>query len=210
MIEIKDLELVINKSVILKNINLSFEDGHIYGIVGRNGCGKTMLLRVICGFIRPTKGTVSISGSSSKVSAVDSGQIGMIIENPGFIPDRSGYANLKFLAGLRGEIKDDEIKEAIRMVGLDPDSKKKVGKYSLGMRQRLALAQAFMENQQILCLDEPFNGLDEEGVATMRELLLRFKKEGRLIIIVSHSREDIDYLCDVKYHMSKGEIDDIL
>ena len=132
--------------------------------------------------------------------------IGIIIEHPGFLRDYSGFQNLKLLARLQKKITDEKIKESIRLVGLDPEDKKKVGKFSLGMRQRLGIAQAIMENQSILILDEPMNGLDNKGVDEIRKLILDLKKEGRSIILASHNREDIQILCDQVYEMDNGKI----
>lgn len=132
--------------------------------------------------------------------------VGAIIENPGFLPEYSGFKNLKFLAMIRGKISDKEIKDAIRLVGLDPDSKKHVGKYSLGMRQRLGLAQALMEHPDILLLDEPLSGLDNDGVEEMHRLLLAQKEQGRLIVLASHSKEDIAVLCDEVFRFDKGKM----
>ena len=206
MITVENLDLILNRTEILKNINLEFEDGKIYGLVGRNGSGKTMLMKCITGLVRSTRGKVTVDGKviGKDIDFPDS--LGVIIEVPGFIPGYSGYRNLKLLAGLRGRIGKEGVKEAISLVGLDPESRLPVRKYSLGMRQRLGLAQALMEQPKILVLDEPMNGLDRSGVESIRELLLSLKNEGRLIILASHSREDIDILCDVIYEMDAGAI----
>lgn len=206
MIKIENVSLSIKNTEILKNINVSFEKGKIHGLIGRNGSGKTMLMKCICGFVRPTKGEITVSGQKIGKDVDFPENIGIIIETPGFIPYYSGYNNLKLLAGLNNRIGPDEIKKSMRKVGLDPDLKRHVRKYSLGMRQRLGLAQAIMENPNILILDEPFNGLDNDGVKDMREYLLGYKTEGKTILICSHSAEDISVLCDTVHEMDKGII----
>lgn len=204
MIEIKDLSLTIKKTEILKHINITFEKGKIHGLIGRNGSGKTMLMKCICGFVRPTEGTVHVNGKQIGKDCDFPESVGIIIETPGFIPYYSGYKNLKLLADLNKKINGAQIKETMRQVGLDPDLKRHVRKYSLGMRQRLGLAQAIMENPDLLILDEPMNGLDKEGVADMREYLLKLKEQGKTILLASHSAEDISVLCDTVCEMDKG------
>lgn len=191
-------------AVVLDHITLSFEKGRIYGLIGRNGSGKTMLLKCICGFVVPTSGKITVNGMDLGQSDYFTRDMGIIIETPGFLPDYTGYENLRYLAKIRGRIGKEEIRNAIVKVGLDPDDKKKVGKYSLGMRQRLGIAQAIMENPSILLLDEPMNGLDNQGVEEMRQLLLDLKEEGTTIILASHSREDIEILCDSVAMLDKG------
>jgi len=189
---------------VLNNITVSFEKSKVHGLIGRNGSGKTMLMKCICGLVPLTSGTISVNSRIiGKETAVPK-NIGVIIETPGFLPGYSAYSNLKFLAALNGKIGKDEIKNAIKSVGLNPDDKKHVGKYSLGMRQRLGLAQAIMENPDILILDEPMNGLDKDGVKDMRQYLLDLKARGKTILIASHSAEDIDVLCDTVCEMDKG------
>lgn len=204
MIEIKELSLTIKKTEILKNVNITFEKGKIHGLIGRNGSGKTMLMKCICGFVRPTAGIVQVAGKQIGKDCDFPERIGIIIETPGFIPYYSGYKNLKLLADLNRRINSTQIKETMRQVGLDPDLKRHVRKYSLGMRQRLGLAQAIMENPDLLILDEPMNGLDKEGVADMRKYLLTLKEQGKTILIASHSAEDISVLCDTVCEMDKG------
>lgn len=190
----------------LDGVTLSFEEGKIYGIIGRNGSGKTVLLKCICGLTRLTKGSVRVNGKTVGKEVDFPENIGMIIETPGFLPNYSGYDNLKMLASYQGKIGKQQIKDAIALVGLNPDDKKWVGKYSLGMRQRLGLAQAVMENPEILILDEPMNGLDNSGVKEMRELFLQLKEQGKTILLASHNREDIEILCDEVYEMDHGKI----
>jgi ABC-2 type transport system ATP-binding protein len=203
-IEIKSINLIIKKTEILKSISIDFEKGRIHGLIGRNGSGKTMLMKCICGFVKPTNGTIIVDGKQIGKDCDFPENAGIIIEAPGFIPYYSGYKNLKLLADLNKKINSDKIKESMRQVGLDPNLKRHVKKYSLGMKQRLGLAQAIMENPDLLILDEPMNGLDKDGVADMREYLLDLKKQGKTIIIASHSSEDIEILCDTVCEMDKG------
>lgn len=190
--------------VVLKTIYAKFEMGKIYGIVGRNGSGKTVLLKCICGLLYPSTGTVTVDGKVVGKEVDYPENIGFIIESPGFLPRYSGLKNLKYLASIRGKVKEDEIRKYIELVGLNPDDKKQVGNYSLGMKQRLGIAQALMENPDILILDEPMNALDNNGVEEMRTVLLKMKEQGKLIIIASHVRDDIDILCDEVYGIDAG------
>ncbi|MFG6392848.1 MAG: ATP-binding cassette domain-containing protein [Lachnospiraceae bacterium] len=206
MIEIKNLSKIIDGNVILDSINMELDYGKIYGLVGRNGCGKTMLMRHILGFVYSTKGSIIIDGKVLGKDIDMPANVGAIIENPGFIPEYPGFKNLKILAAIKGKIKDQEIREAMELTGLNPDEKKHVGKYSLGMKQRLGLAQALMENPDILLLDEPMNGLDNEGVKEIREVILKRKETGNLIVIASHNEEDIKVLCDEIFYFDKGRI----
>lgn len=191
---------------VLDNVSVQFGFGRIHGIIGRNGSGKTMLIKAICGLIIPDTGHVMVGGRVVGKDMDFPENIGVIIETPGFLPSESAYKNLAYLASLRGKIGREEIYNAIRRVGLNPFDKKHVGKYSLGMRQRLGIAQAIMENPDILILDEPMNGLDKNGVEDIRRLLLEFKAEGKTIILVSHNSEDISALCDTVYEMESGKI----
>ena len=209
MIQIKNVSLTINKTVILKSVCASFERGKIHGLIGRNGSGKTMLMKCICGFVKPSQGEIFVAGERIGKDCDFPKNTGIIIETPGFIPYYSGYKNLKLLAGLNNKIGKDEVREAMEKVGLDPDLKRHVKKYSLGMRQRLGLAQAIMEDPELLILDEPMNGLDKDGVKDMREYLLALKMQGKTIIIASHSAEDIDILCDTVSEMDKGRLETI-
>ena len=204
IVEIKELDLSIKKTEILKKVSVSFEQGKIHGLIGRNGSGKTMLMKCICGFIRPTSGTIRVNGREVGKDCDFPENIGIIIETPGFIPYYSGFKNLKLIADLNKKADTEQIKRAMSQVGLDPTLKRHVVKYSLGMRQRLGLAQAIMENPDILRLDEPMNGLDKEGVEDMRKYLLDFKTLGKTILIASHSSEDIEVLCDTVHEMDKG------
>ena len=204
VITVKDLCLTIKKTEILKNINVDFAKGRIHGLIGRNGSGKTMLMKCICGFVKPTSGEITVDGKRIGKDCDFPPNIGIIIETPNFIPYYSGYKNLKLLADLNKKIKTEHIKEVMVQVGLDPESKLHVRKYSLGMRQRLGLAQAIMEDPELLILDEPMNGLDKDGVKDMRKYLLDLKEQGKTILIASHNSEDIETLCDTVCEMDKG------
>ena len=189
---------------VLKTVCVKFEMGKIYGIVGRNGSGKTVLLKCICGLLYPTAGTVTVEGKVVGKEVDYPENIGFIIETPGFLPGYSGLKNLKYLASIRGKVKEDAIRKYMELAGLNPDDKKRVGNYSLGMRQRLGIAQALMEDPDILILDEPMNALDHNGIEDMRKVLLKMKEKGKLIIIASHVRDDIDILCDEVHGMEGG------
>lgn len=206
MLEIENLTKTFGTQTVISDISMTLVSGKIYGLVGRNGSGKTMLMKMILGFVSPSSGSIEIEGKvlGKDISMPD--RIGAIIENPGFLPEYSGFKNLKFLAMIHNKISNEEIREAMRIVGLDSDSKKHVGKYSLGMRQRLGIAQAIMEDPDILLLDEPLNGLDNEGVEEIRKVLLSLKEKGKLIILASHSKEDIQILCDTVFRMDHGKI----
>lgn len=205
MIEICNLTKKIGENMILDNISMKLESGRIYGFVGRNGSGKTMLMRHILGFCYGTSGSIVIDGRVLGKDIDMPDNVGAIIENPGFIPGISGFKNLKILAAIKGKINAEDIEEVMHMVGLDAKDKRSVSKYSLGMRQRLGLAQALMENPNILILDEPMNGLDNDGVQEIRELLLK-KKKDKLILLASHNEEDIHALCDEIFYFDKGRI----
>lgn len=194
---------------VLKNVSVSFGKGMIHGIIGRNGSGKTVLFKCICGFIAADGGRVLVDGKQIGKDVDMPKNLGLIIENPGFLPNYSAFRNLKFLAMLQKKITDEDIKETLRKVGLDPESRKWVGKYSLGMRQRLGIAQAIMEDPAILVLDEPFNGLDKHGVEEMRTLLLGLKEQGKTILLASHNSEDIRLLCDRVYEMDAGVLTEL-
>ena len=206
IIEIRNLTKRYGNETVLDKITMKLSSGKIYGFIGRNGSGKTLLMKHICGFVKPSSGEIYINGRMVGKDMDIPENTGIIIENPGFLPDYSGLMNLRFLAALRGKIGRTEIREYMKLVGLDPDSKKHVGKYSLGMRQRLGLAQALMEDPEILLLDEPLSGLDNDGVQEMYNILLEQKKRGKLIILASHSKEDIGTLCDEIFRFDKGSV----
>lgn len=191
---------------IFRGLNATFYSGNVYGLVGCNGSGKTMLLKGICGLIRLSEGSVIINEEKIGTDIDIPPSVGAIIEMPGFLPHLSGLDNLKYLARLKNQIDDNQIRETILRVGLDPTSRKRVGKYSLGMRQRLGIAQAIMEDPDILLLDEPMNGLDTQGVNDIKNLIQKLREDGKTIILVSHHLDDIDELCNVVYKMENGNL----
>lgn len=191
---------------VLKPLNLKLKKGNVYGIVGNNGSGKTVLMKCICGFMPVTTGTILVDGKRIGKDIDFPESLGVIIETPGFINHLSGYKNLSILAQLRHYISKDDIRKVLLRVGLDPEIKKTVGKYSLGMRQRLGIAQAIMEDPELIILDEPFNGLDKNGVADIRNLLLGLKEKGKTILMASHNSEDIQILCDHVCEMDNGKL----
>lgn len=201
---IENLSKTIKNNKILDNVNLTFESGHVYGLVGRNGSGKTMLLRAICGLIFPDSGKVIIDGKQLHKDISLPESCGIIIENTDLLLNFSAFDNLKMLSEIKNTANDNMIKSAIKSVGLDPDSKKKVKTFSLGMKQRLSIAQALFEDPDILLLDEPTNALDEDGVNDVRRILLEQKKKNKLIIIASHNKEDISLLSDTVISVSNG------
>lgn len=206
-IEVQNVVKRFRDQVVLKNVSISFEKGQIHGIVGRNGSGKTVLFKCICGLMHPEEGVILVNGKRVGRDVDMPEDIGAIIEAPGFLPNYSGYKNLRFLANIRRKIGREEILNVLRTVGLDPESRKHVGKYSLGMRQRLGIAQAIMEDPEILILDEPMNGLDNAGVQDIRALLLELKAQGKTILLASHNHEDIAALCDTVHEMDGGVLE---
>ena len=208
-IKIENLHKSFGKEEILHGINREFKAGRIHGIVGNNGSGKTVMMKCICGFLRPDEGCVLINGKEVGKDMDFPDDMGIIIETPGFLPGATGLKNLKILASLKGIADEKRIVETIERVGLDPGLKKNVSKYSLGMRQRLGIAQAIMENPSFLILDEPFNGLDKHGVAQIRNLIKELRAEGKTIIPESHNQADIDELCDTVCEMDDGYMEEI-
>ena len=203
-ISVRNLSKDFGQDRVLKCVTRDFESGKIHGIVGNNGSGKTVLMKCICGFLLPTEGTVIVNGRRVGKDVDFPPDLGVIIETPGFLPGVTGVKNLEILASLNKKIGLSEIADAIRRVGLDPHMKKPVGKYSLGMRQRLGIAQAIMEDPSLLILDEPLNGLDKNGVAEMRKLIKGLSAEGKTILLASHNQGDIDELCDTVCEMDAG------
>ena len=203
-IKIEGLTKVFGEDTVLDHVSRDFEEGQIHGIVGNNGSGKTVMMKCICGFLQPTSGRVLVRRLQVGRDMEFPTDMGISIETPGFRPMLSGYKNLELLASLRRKIDKETIRHAILQVGLDPDSSKPVGKYSLGMRQRLGIAQAIMEDPSILILDEPFNGLDKYGVREMRELILWLCDKKKTILLASHNQVDIDELCDTVCEMDAG------
>ena len=204
IISVKNLSKDFGQERVLKSVTRDFEKGKIHGIVGNNGSGKTVLMKCICGFLIPDGGSITVNGERVGVDVDFPRDMGLIIETPGFLPNVTGLKNLEILASLNKKIGLEEIAASIRRVGLDPLMKKPVGKYSLGMRQRLGIAQAIMENPSLLILDEPLNGLDKHGVREMRQLIKGLKEQGKTILLASHNQGDIDELCDTVCEMDAG------
>ena len=205
-IEIEHVTKKFGGETVLHDIDIAMEQGNVYGISGNNGSGKTVLMKCICGFLPVTSGRIRVNGKRIGIDIDFPESMGVIIETPGFLTNISGMRNLEILAGLQNKIGREGIRDAILKAGLDPDLKKAVSKYSLGMRQRLGIAQAIMEDPEFLILDEPFNGLDKYGVADIRKLLLGLKAQGKTILLASHNSEDIRILCDKVYEMDGGRI----
>ncbi len=203
-ISVQNVSKTFGDATVLQDVSREFEAGRVHGIVGNNGSGKTVLMKCICGFLPPTSGRILVRGKQVGRDMDFPDDTGIIIETPGFLPGLTGVKNLELLASLRRRVDREGIRETIRRVGLDPDSKKPVGKYSLGMRQRLGIAQAIMENPSLLILDEPFNGLDKNGVADMRQVIKGLREQGKTIILASHNQMDIDELCDTVCEMDAG------
>ena len=206
MINLENVSKTFKDKTVLQPLDLTIETGKITGFIGRNGSGKTVLFKLICGLMLPTTGTVTVDGVQIGKDRDFAPDTGVLIETPSFINYESGLRNLRDLAAIQKKINLEQVRDAIRLVGLDPDDKKRVGKYSLGMRQRLGIAQAIMENPSLIILDEPMNGLDKEGVEDMREVFARLRAEGKTILLASHAVEDIDILCDSVYELDSGVI----
>lgn len=202
IVEVTNAVKRFRETTALNQVTINFEKGRIHGIIGRNGSGKTVLFKCICGFMQLDSGSIRIDGKPVKPAQAQ--DIGIIIENPGFIGSLSGFKNLQLLASIRRKLSKEDIRQALLQVGLDPDNKKQVRKYSLGMRQRLAIAQAIMEKPKLMVLDEPMNGLDKQGVSEMRDLFKKINEEGTTILMSSHYAEDIEALCDTVSEMDGG------
>ena len=205
-IEVRNLTKKIGSNVVLSNVNLTMESGKIYGLKGKNGSGKTMLMRTIAGLISATEGQVIIDGKVLGKDMSFPESIGLLIENPAFLPTYSGFENLKMIASIKNIISDDDIKAVIERVGLNPEDKKKYKKYSLGMKQKLGIACAIMEKPDIVILDEPVNAVDEEGIKVIREILDELKKEGKIIILACHDKEELFFLSDEIIEIDCGVI----
>lgn len=205
-IRIENLNKKIKGSVILDDISLTMTPGRIYGLRGKNGCGKTMLMRAICGLLIPDGGHIYIDDEELHRDIKFPRSIGALIENPSFLPQYTGFRNLRLLAKLMGGISDDDVRYAIERTGLDPDDKRVYRKYSLGMKQKLGIANAIMGEPDVIVLDEPINALDEESVENIKKELLKLRDGGSLIIIACHDREELEYLCDEIYEMKDGRI----
>ncbi len=206
-IELKNVTKEINGNLILSNINLNLDRGKIYGIKGKNGSGKTMLFRAICGFIR-SDGSVIVDGKAIGKDGSYPDSIGVLLENPGFLPNYSGFKNLKYLAEINNKINDNDITNILKEVGLDPTEKKSFRKYSLGMKQKLGIAQAIMENPDVVILDEPTNALDEESVKKINSMIVKLKNDNKLVLISNHNRDELEMICDEIYSIENGKIYD--
>lgn len=205
-IEVNNVGKKYKDKMLVEDVSFTVEKGEILGIVGLNGSGKTVLLKCICGLMDYNSGSIKVDGKIIGKDCEYPKNMGVIIETPGFLPYHSGYKNLEYLASLRKKITKQDIKDVLVKVGLEGEEKKLVAKYSLGMRQRLGIAQAIMENPELLILDEPMNGLDKEGIVEVRKLLLDMKSEGKTMIVTSHNEEDIKVLCDKVIEMDKGRV----
>jgi len=205
-IEIRNFSKIIRGNIILSDINLKLDRGKIYGFRGKNGSGKTMLFRAICGLIKSSGGEIIIDGKTLGKEISFPENAGVLIEYPGFLSELTGFRNLKFLAEINDKIGDDGIKNSLKKVGLDPEDKRKFRKYSLGMKQRLGIAQAIMENPDLIILDEPTNALDIDGVELINNIIFDLKKQNKIILIADHDKEDLEMLCDEIYTIQLGKI----
>ncbi|NBJ00842.1 ATP-binding cassette domain-containing protein [Lachnospiraceae bacterium] len=208
-IKVENVTKKIGQATVLDQISMELESGMIYGLKGKNGSGKTMLMRMICGLILPTQGRIMIDGKTLGKDFSFPPNAGALIEAPGFLGRYSGFDNLKMLTDIQQKADDDAIAEALRKVGLDTEEKKKYKKYSLGMKQKLGIAAAIVEDPELIVLDEPTNALDEGSVERLRKILLEFKEKGALILLSSHDTEELKYLSDVIFHMENGHLKEI-
>lgn len=204
VVTVQHLTKCFGMETVLNDVTLTLTEGHIHGIIGRNGSGKTVLMKCICGFLRPTKGVVTVFDRVIGKDCDFAPRTGMLIETPGFLPHETGMHNLLWLARLGTKATKERVKTLIQRVGLDPSLRKPVSQYSLGMRQRLGIAQALLDDPALLILDEPMNGLDKQGVSSIRALLLSLKAQGKTILLASHFAQDIDALCDTVCEMDQG------
>lgn len=207
-VEIQGLSKTLKRQKVLKNINLTLERGTVNGLYGHNGSGKSMLLRAIAGLIYPTAGTVTVFGKQLGKDVSFPQSMGLVIESVGFWPYYTGFENLKTLASIRNQISDGEIRENLRRVGLEPSDKRAYHKYSLGMKQRLGIAQAIMEKPDLILLDEPTNALDDDGIQKIRQIVQEENGRGATIVLASHNKEDLRLLCNRFYKMSDGRLEE--
>lgn len=205
-IEVKNLNKEFKSNSVINDITYTFESGKIYGLYGRNGSGKSIFLKLICGFYKPTSGTILINGKDYNIGNEFPDCIRALIEEPHFLPNLSGFKNLKYLASIQNRITDEDIVNALEIVNLLNEKDKLYSKYSLGMKQKLGIAQVLMENPDIIILDEPFNGIEEETVVKIRKILKNIAKSGKIIIIASHIKEDIEKLSDVRLKFDSGKL----
>lgn len=207
-VEVKNVSKSFKKNKVLENVNITLESGKIYGFQGRNGSGKTVLLKLLCGFFSPDEGEILYDGNLLKKD-VYKYNVGALIENPKFFPDLSGYKNLRVIADIKNEISSDKINEVLELLRLSEEKIKLYSKYSLGMKQKLGIAQAIMENQSIIYLDEPFNGVEESTVKVIKKYLKEEKKKDKLIVISTHIKEDLEFLCDKVYVFDAGKVKEL-
>ena len=206
VVQVKNLTKKIKENVVLDNISVKMESGYIYGISGINGSGKTMFMRALCGLILPTEGEIVLNDKYMGKDLSFPESVGLLLENPAFLSSYTGFKNLKILASIKGVTSDEQIRKTLEDVGLDPEDKRKYKKYSLGMKQRLGIACAILENPDLIILDEPFNALDEEGCKLVESLLLRLKKQGKLILLSCHDKEQLYRLSDHIFEMRAGKL----
>lgn len=204
LIQIENMTKRIRGETVLDQVKLEMESGKIYGLLGRNGSGKTMLMRALCGLIRPSEGRILIDGMRLGRDFSYPPDLGMLIETPRFLPEFTGLENLEMLASIRKKVKTAELRQALERLGLDPDDRRKTRKYSLGMRQRLGIACAIMERPRLLVLDEPFNALDVDGFELARNVILEERRRGALILLACHDRQELERVSDVIYHVERG------
>lgn len=207
-IEVRNLKKIIKGNIILSDINLKLQRGKVYGFKGKNGSGKSMLFRAISGLIKATEGEIIINGKKIGSDISFPENLGILIEHPGFLPDFTGFKNLKYLAEINKKIDDNKIKTTLEAVGLDTKDKRKFKKYSLGMKQRLGVAQAVMENPDIIILDEPTNALDTDGVKLINKIILDLRNQNKLILISNHDKEEMEMIADEIYTIHEGKITD--
>ncbi len=205
-ITVEGLGKKIKGTVILHDVNMTLEPGRIYGLRGRNGCGKTMIMRSLCGLLIPDKGTVTIDGEVLHRDIKFPRSVGVLIENPSFLPQYTGYRNLRMLARLTGGISDSDIRTALMRTGLDPDDSRTYRKYSLGMKQKLGIANAIMGEPDVIILDEPINALDEQTVENIKTELLKLRDAGKVIVIACHDRDELEFLSDIIYEIKDGTV----
>ena len=206
IIEFRNVSKAFKSNLLFSRVSFSVEKGSVVGFVGQNGSGKSVLFKLISGIYRPDNGSITVRGKELGKDCDFPENMGVLIDSPGFVDIYTGFQNLKYLAAIKNVIGDEKIKQALETVGLDSDSKTRVKNYSLGMRQKLAIAQAIMEDQDILLLDEPFNALDEESHKKMLALVKSLQKAGKTVLITSHNCEDIEYLCDTVYIIKDKQV----
>jgi ABC-2 type transport system ATP-binding protein len=206
IIEINNVNKSFKNIILFDNLTINFEKGKIYGIVGPNGSGKSVLFKMVCGFIYPDKGIIKVNGNLLNKENRFPTSFGILINKAGYLDDKNGFDNLKYLAMINNNIGDKEIRDWMIKFGLEPSLKTKVKDYSLGMKQKLGLCQAVMENQSVLILDEPFNALDKKSVQLVRQILLDLNKQGVTILMTSHIQEDINYLCEIIYEIDNQNL----